>query len=231
MSVYQVFIREMPADERPRERLARYGPEALATAELLAIILRTGTARESALGLANRLLSRFGSLRGIATASVEELSSVPGMGLAKAAQLRAAFELGKRLAMTGETPRPIVRSPADAANLVMEDLRHRDKEYFQAILLDTRNRVIGVTTISIGSLSQSVVHPREVFKEAISRSCAALILCHNHPSGDPSPSEEDAAITRRLVEAGKLLGMPVLDHIIIGQGSYLSLKERGLMDS
>ena len=230
MGAYQVFIREMPADERPRERLARYGPEALATAELLAILLRTGTAQQSALGLANQLLSRFGSLRAIAVAPVEELSSLPGIGLAKAAQLKSAFELGKRLAVAGEPARPLVKSPADAANLVMEDLRHRDKEHFQALFLDTRNRVTAVTTISIGSLSQNVVHPREVFKQAIARSSAAMIVCHNHPSGDLSPSEEDRALTNRLVEAGKLLGIPVLDHIIIGAEGFLSLKERGLME-
>jgi DNA repair protein RadC len=224
---YSVIIRDLPAEERPRERLAKYGPEALATAELLAILLRTGTPKQSALGLANRLLSNFGSLRGIATAAIEQLATIPGLGLAKAAQLKAAFELGKRLAVSTEDARPVIKSPEDAANLVMEDLRYRDKEHFKAILLDTRNRVLALPTISVGSLQQNIVHPREVFKEAIARSAAAIIVLHNHPSGDPSPSPEDGALTRRLADAGDLLGIPLLDHLIIGAGTFISLKQRG----
>jgi DNA repair protein RadC len=224
-----VTIREMPTEERPRERLARYGAEALATAELLAILLRVGTARQSALDLANRLLSEFGSVRAVATASIESLSGIKGMGLAKAAQLKAAFELGKRLSASTADARPVIKSPRDVANLVMEDLRYRDKEHFLALFLDTRNRVIATTTISVGSLSVNVVHPREVFKEAVSRSAASIIVCHNHPSGDPTPSEDDQAITRRLVQSGQIMGIPVLDHIIIGEGKFISLKEKKMM--
>lgn len=229
MDTYRVIIRDLPEEERPRERLAKSGPEALANSELVAILLRTGTAKESAIGLANRLLSKFGSLKGIAKATVEELSSVNGMGLAKAAQLKAAFELGKRLAAFTEDSRPVIGSPADAASLVMEELRHQDKEHFLALFLDTRNRVIARKTISVGSLQANIVHPREVFKEAVSRSAASLIVLHNHPSGDPTPSEEDRAITTRLQEAGKLMGIPLLDHIVIGAGQFVSLKERGVL--
>jgi DNA repair protein RadC len=224
---YHCIIRDLPEAERPRERLAKNGAEALANAELLAILLRTGSAKESALGLANRLLSQFGGLPGIAQATVEQLSAISGLGLAKAAQLKAAFELGKRLAVYNEDSRPMVTSPAEAAGLVMEVLRHEQKEHFIALLLDTRNRVIAQETISVGSLQANIVHPREVFKAAISRSAAALIVLHNHPSGDPAPSEEDRAITSRLVEAGALIGIPLLDHIIIGAGRFVSLKEQG----
>ena len=229
MEEYHAIIRELPAEERPRERLAKHGPEALANAELLAILLRTGSAKESALGLANRLLSKFESLRGIAQATVEELSEVNGLGLAKAAQLKAAFELGKRLATTAADDKPAIGCPADAAALVMEQLRYQDREHLVALFLDTRNRVIAQRTISVGSLTASIIHPREVFKEAISRSAAAVIVLHNHPSGDPSPSEEDRAITARLKEAGGLIGIPVLDHIIIGAGKFVSLKEKGAL--
>jgi len=229
MDTYRTIIRDLPEEERPRERLAKRGPEALANSELLAILLRTGSAKESALGLANRLLSKFGSLRGIAQATVEQLSEVNGMGLAKAAQLKAAFELGKRLAVSTEDDRPAIASPADAAGLVMEELRYHDKEHFVALFLDSRNRVIAQRTISVGSLQANIVHPREVFKEAISRSSAALIVLHNHPSGDPTPSEEDRAITTRLKEAGSLIGIPLLDHIIIGSGKFVSLKEQGVL--
>jgi DNA repair protein RadC len=226
---YGVVIRDLPAEERPRERLAKYGAEALATSELLAILLRVGTAKESALSLGNRLLSTFGSLRGIERATPDEMGRIPGIGLAKACQLKAAFELGKRIAASTDDVQPAIRGPEDAANLVMEGLRYESKEHFQAILLNTRNRVVAIRPVSMGSLQQSIVHAREVFREAISNSAAAMIVVHNHPSGDPSPSEEDLAITRRLVEAGQLLGIPILDHLIIGAGKFISLKERGAL--
>jgi len=228
METYHTTIRDMPVDERPRERLARYGAEVLATAELLAIILRVGSSRGSALSLANQLLSHFGSLRAIAKATVEELSEVKGVGVAKATQLKAAFELGKRLATAGDE-RVLVNRPELAANLIMEELRYHDKEHFKALLLDTRNRCIGTPSVSIGSLNSNVAHPREVFHEAVSHSAASIIVAHNHPSGDPTPSEEDKALTRRLVEAGKIMGIQVLDHLIIGDGCWVSLKEKGLM--
>jgi len=227
MDTYRSIIRDLPEEERPRERLAKRGPEALSNSELIAILLRTGSAKESAIGLANRLLNRFESLRGIANATVEELSTVSGIGLAKATQLKAAFELGKRMAVSTEDNRPAIGCPADAAALVMEELRYLEREHLVALFLDARNRVIGQRTISVGSLQTNIVHPREVFKEAIARSSAALIVLHNHPSGDPSPSEDDKAITARLKEAGNLIGIPLLDHIIIGAGKFVSLKEKG----
>ena len=228
METYHTMIRDMPADERPRERLVRHGAETLATAELLAIILRVGSSRGSAIGLANELLKHFGSLKGIAKASVEELSAVSGVGMAKAAQLKAAFELGKRLAV-GSEERPLVNRPELAANLIMEEIRYHDKEHFKALLLDTRNRCIATVSVSVGSLNANVAHPREVFKEAVSHSAASIIVAHNHPSGDPTPSEEDKGLTRRLVEAGKIMGIEVLDHVIIGDGCWVSLKEKGMM--
>jgi len=228
MDNYRTIIRDMPADERPRERLVRYGAEALSTSELLAIILRVGSSRGSAIALGNELLSRFGSLKAIAKATVEELSTVAGMGTAKAAQIKAAFELGKRLA-TATDERPLVNRPELAAGLIMEEMRYHDKEHFKALLLDTRNRCIAVRSVSIGSLNSNVAHPREVFHEAVSHSAAAMIVVHNHPSGDPTPSEEDKALTRRLVEAGKIMGIELLDHLVIGDGRWVSLKEKGLM--
>ncbi|MFB3882410.1 MAG: DNA repair protein RadC [Armatimonadota bacterium] len=222
-------IRDLPASERPRERMEQYGPEALSTAELLAIVLRVGSRGESALRLAERLLSQFGGLAGIARARVPQLSALPGIGLAKSAQLKAAFELGKRLATTAEGPKPVVTNASQAAALVMEDLRYRQQECLAAIFLDTRNQAICVRTLTVGTLSGSPAHPREIFREAISQGSASLILCHNHPSGDPTPSRDDIALTSRLVKVGEIMGLPVVDHIVIGAGRYVSLKDSGRM--
>ncbi len=209
--------------------MEQYGAEALSNSELLAIVLRVGSRGESAVRLAERLLSEFGGLAGVARARIPQLSTLPGVGLAKAAQVKAAFELGKRLATSVEEPRAVVRGAPDAAALVMEDLRHRDQECLVAIFLDTRNQVLRVRTLTVGTLTGSPAHPREVFKEALAQGCASLILCHNHPSGDPTPSKDDIALTGRMVKAGELMGVPVLDHIIIGEGRYVSLKEAGRM--
>jgi DNA repair protein RadC len=224
-----LVIRDLPVGERPRERMEQYGPEALSTAELLAIVLRVGSRGESAVRLAERLLSEFGGLAGMARARSPQLSALPGMGLAKAAQVKAAFELGKRLATSVEGPRPVVREASDAAALVMEELRHREQECLGAIFLDTRNQVVRVKVLTVGTLTGSPAHPREVFREALAQGCASVILCHNHPSGDPTPSQDDVALTGRLVKAGEVMGVPVLDHIIIGGGRYVSLKEAGRM--
>ncbi len=226
---YHVMIRDLPPDERPRERMERYGAEALTIPELLAIILRVGNTRVSALQLAQQLVSRFTGLRPLAGATIEELSTVNGIGLAKACQLKAAFELGKRLATSFDAPRPVITSPRDAEHLVMEEMRYLREEHFRILFLDTRNQVLGLQEISVGSLNASIVHPREVFRAAISRTAAALILAHNHPSGDPTPSKEDLALTARLVQAGELVGIPVFDHLVIGDGRAVSLKEKGLM--
>lgn len=226
---YHVRIREIPTDERPRERLIQYGADVLSVSELLAILLRTGTEKYSALGLADHLTSQFGGLRGVASLTVEELSGVHGIGPAKAAQIKAAIEFGRRLVAASDEERPKIRSPQDVYNLIGPSLRDAKKEHFLALLLDTKGGVLRQTTISVGDLSSSLVHPREVFVEAVRRSAASLIVAHNHPSGDPAPSPEDAQVTRRLQEAGELLGIELLDHIILGDNRWISLREKGLM--
>lgn len=206
----------------------RYGAGALSNAELLAIILRVGVGGENVLALSARLLARYGSLDGLARAGFDELCAEKGIGEAKTAQLKAALELGRRLLISSPEERPQVRSPADAANLLLLEMGLLEQEQLRTILLDTRNHVLGIPTIYIGSLNTSVVRIGELFRQAIKANCAAIILVHNHPSGDPTPSPEDVQLTRQLVEAGKLLDIEVLDHLIIGRQRYVSLKERGL---
>lgn len=229
MPDYPVIMRDLPEEERPRERLARHGADTLSNSELIAILLRVGAQRQSAIALAERLLSDFGGIEGVARASVERLSQVKGMGLAKAARLKAAFELGKRLASKPQEKRAVVRRPADAARLVMENLRYRDKEHFVVLHLDIRNRVLKTSTVSIGSLTANIAHPREVFREAVDAGAASVIVVHNHPSGDPTPSKEDRTLTQRLKDTGEILGITLLDHLIIGSGEFVSLKEKGLL--
>lgn len=224
-----IKIKDLPKEERPRERLIRHGADRLANKELLAILLRTGTQKESALRLAERLLARFDSLLGLATASYEELLQIKGIGPAKATDILASFELAKRLAESRMEFQGIVNSPQDAAQMVLRELSLEDKEHFMIIMLNTKNRIIAKKTISIGHLNASLVHPREMFKEAIKRSSAAVILVHNHPSGDLTPSKDDIRTTERLKEVGHLLGIDVLDHIIIADNRYLSFREQGLL--
>ena len=222
-------IHDLPVSERPRERLQRLGVEALSAQEILALILGRGIAGESVMVTAQRLLRQFGSLKGIAGASLEELAQVKGIGIAKASQIKAAVELASRVEGYSETvDKPLVRTPDDVAGLVQGRLKGKKKEYFLALLLDTRNQLIRVAEISVGSLDSSIVHPREVFKEAISASAASVIFVHNHPSGDTEASEDDIMLTKRLAEAGELVGIDVLDHIIIGGRSYVSMKREGL---
>ena len=222
-------IHDLPVSERPRERLQKFGAEALSAQEILAVILGRGISGESVMVTAQRLLSQFGSLKGIADASLEELSKVRGIGLAKAAQIRAAFELTNRLEGYQDSgKRETAKTPEDVVALVRSRLKGKKKEYFLALLLDTRNRLIRVAEISVGSLDSSIVHPREVFKEAVAASAASVIFAHNHPSGDPEASEDDLNLTKRLAEAGEIMGIDVLDHVIIGEEKYLSLKREGL---
>lgn len=225
---YRIRIKELPEDLRPRERLIRHGPEVLTPVELLAVLLRTGTSSMSALDLAALLLAKSGGLLGMTESSVEELCSIKGLGPAKAAQLKAAIELGRRLSAEVSGPRQIIKKSLDVHNLLKERMRYCDREHFVAVFLNTKHHVITVETISVGSLNSSLVHPRELFKNSIKRSAAALILVHNHPSGDPAPSNEDIEITRRLVEVGNIIGIQVLDHIIIGENGFVSMKDQGI---
>jgi DNA repair protein RadC len=223
---YHLAIKDYPIETRPREKLLTLGSEGLSDQELLAILLRTGAKDKSALELAEDILQR-GGLTALTQASIEELRLCKGMGLAKAAQLKAAVELSKRLARQSKGHKPIIKCPQDAAELVMAEMSYLDREHFKVINLNTKNEVIVIEAVSVGSLNSSIVHPREVFKQPIKRSAASLILVHNHPSGDTTPSREDMEITKRLYEAGSLLGIEIIDHLIIGQNNYLSMKEKG----
>jgi DNA repair protein RadC len=225
---YHPTIKELPTGERPRERMEHYGSSALSVVELLAIILRTGVKDENVIRLAQRLLTTYGGLAGLAQAPFAELVAIKGVGPAKATQLKAAFELGRRLLVAAPHERPEVKSPADAANLLMMEMGLLEQEHLRTIMLDSKNHVLKVHTVYIGSLNTAVLRVGELFREAIRLNCAALIVAHNHPSGDPTPSPEDVHVTRQIVEAGKLLGIDVLDHLVIGQQRWVSLKERGL---
>ncbi len=226
-------IKDLPLSERPYEKMESSGSEALSNAELLAIIIRTGIQNETSVELAQRLLTMDEEGSGLSflyDTSLEELQGIHGIGRVKAIQIKAVMELSKRIASSfAAGGRVTVKSPQDISRLFMEEMRHLKKEVFKVIFLNTKNHVIKSTNISIGSLTASIVHPREVFKEAVKVGCAALIFLHNHPSGDPEPSSEDIETTKRLMSAGNILGIKVLDHIIIGDGKFVSLKEKGFM--
>jgi DNA repair protein RadC len=229
MESHNFLLRDVPHEERPRERMQQYGAQALSNAELLAILLRTGTYAESAVRLAQKVLIEAGSLRNLVDMNMEQLMTIKGIGIAKALQIQASIELGRRLARTSMSDTITIRSPQDVSTYLMEDLRYLQKEHFVCLFLNTKNHVIGQETLSMGSLNASIVHPREVFRAAIKRSSASIICVHNHPSGDPTPSPEDIQMTARLVEAGQIIGIEVLDHIILGDQNFISLKEKGFM--
>jgi len=225
---YSPMIRDLSASDRPRERLMQVGERALSTSELLAIVIRTGVGGESVVRLAERLLVSFGGLTGLARASITELQHVKGIGPAKAIEVKAALELGRRLLASAPEQRARISSPADAANLLMSDMALLEQEHLRLILLDTRNQVLATPNVYVGSLNTSVIRVGELFRHAIKENAAAMIVAHNHPSGDPSPSPEDVLVTKQIVNAGKLLDIDLLDHLVIGHGRYVSLKERGL---
>lgn len=222
-------VMDLPVMERPRERLLRFGPECLSNSDLLAIILRTGTKNENIMSLCSRLLKESGGLNGLINMTVSEFREISGIGAAKAASLIALMELCKRIKSYKSGNDYKIASPKDAADLLMEEMRYLKKEYLRVILLNTKNVVMTIKDVSVGSLNSSIVHPREVFTYAVRDSSSSIIICHNHPSGDPSPSEEDINITRRLSESGRILGIELLDHIIIGDGTFVSLKEKGII--
>jgi DNA repair protein RadC len=222
-------IHDLPAEERPRERLKKFGPQALSGPELLALVIGRGIAGKSALIIAQELLRRFKNIKGISEATIEELSGIGGIGLAKAAQLKACFELGRRQDADDAPQKYELTSPQAVVKAVRGSIQDKAKEHFKLVLLNVRNNILDISTISVGTANASLVHPREVFKKAIAHGASSVVLAHNHPSGNPEPSEDDVRLTQRLVEAGRLLGIEVLDHIIVTTKDFVSFKERGLM--
>ncbi|MBX6394942.1 MAG: DNA repair protein RadC [Alicyclobacillaceae bacterium] len=223
------MVRDVPHEERPRERLLTLGPERLTNVELLAILLRTGGQGRSALDVAQRLLTRFEGLVGLLEADSRELMEEDGVGPAKASQILAALELGRRVQRAARNRSAVIRSPQDVAAHLMERLQFLHKEHFVVLHLDTKHRILGEEVVSVGSLNASIVHPREIFKTALKRSAAAVVCAHNHPSGDPTPSPEDVDVTKRLSEAGRILGIDLLDHVVIGHGAFVSMRELGFV--
>ncbi|MEK7597072.1 MAG: DNA repair protein RadC [Patescibacteria group bacterium] len=220
-------LHDLPVNERPRERLVKYGVESLSLQELLSLIFGRGVKGQSVVSISQKLISTFGSLDQLSEASVEELKKIKGLGLAKACQLKACFEISKRLVeeeKLNKNKNVIIKSPKDIFPLLKEKVINFHKEYFIVASLDNRNKVINVDTVSVGTLNSSLIHPRETFETAIKNHAATIIICHNHPSGELKPSEDDLIITKNLVKAGKLLGIEVSDHLIIAKDSYFSFK-------
>lgn len=224
-----LMIKNVPKEDRPRERAVRLGPNHLTNQELLAILLGSGSKEESVMTLAGRVLMHFEGLKLLHDATIEELTAIKGIGPAKGVQILAAIELGRRMSQYKPHEKYVIRSPDDGASFIMEELRTLKQENFVALFLNTKNQVIHRQTIFVGSLNASIVHPREVFREAVKRAAASIIVAHNHPSGDPTPSQEDIQVTRRLVESGKMIGIELLDHLIIGDRKFVSLKEKGYL--
>lgn len=225
----QFTLHDLPVAERPRERLLSHGASALSSQEVLALILGRGTKGQPVMALSQSLLQQFGSFKGISEASLQQLQQIHGLGLAKAAQLQACIEISRRL-MVEDCNRPEklkVVDPATVARLVRSKIKHAQREHYFLICLDSRSRLIGLDKVSEGTLDAALVHPRETFETAIARHAAKIIICHNHPSGDPSPSDDDRMVTKRLAMAGKVLGIAVVDHVVVGQDSYYSFQEHG----
>ena len=225
---YSTMIRDLPRGERPRERLRDYGPGNLSNAELIAILLRTGVTGENVLNLATRLLSQFEGLPGLSRVTFVELCSLNGISEAKASQILAALELGRRASSLQPEDRAMIRCPEDVANLMSAEMSTFEQEHLRVALLDTKNHVISVREIYVGNVNASVIRPAEVFRPAVRENAVAVVVVHNHPSGDPTPSPEDVSVTTDLKSTGDLLGIELLDHIIIGNPSHFSLKERGM---
>ncbi|WHH61055.1 DNA repair protein RadC [Petroclostridium sp. X23] len=229
---YRFRMKDLPIEERPYEKLEKYGSQVLSNAELMAIIIKTGTKQETAVEIAQRILKQCGDDTGLGflhDISLEELKKVKGIGRVKAIQLKAVIEIAKRMSAFSNHNRICISSPEDVSKFVMQEMRYLKQEHFRVIMLNVKNRILKQMNVTIGTLNASLVHPRDVFSEPIRNKCASIILVHNHPSGDPSPSKEDIEITTRIIEAGKILGIDVLDHIIIGDGKYVSFKEKGYM--
>lgn len=222
-------IRSLPEEERPRERLHRFGAEAMSTAELVAILLGSGTKGRSVLQLAHEIVAHFGSIQALADATVAELCEIKGLGIAKAVQIKAAFNLGIRLSKQVICPKYRIEHPVHAYNLVKDELAQEKRELLMVILLDTKGFVIAQEVVSIGTLSETLVHPREVFYPAIRHKAASLVLVHNHPSGDPTPSTEDYEVTELLSKAGSMMSIPIHDHLIIGATNFISLRQKGFV--
>lgn len=222
-------IKEMPVELRPRERLERGGAEHLNEAELIAILLRTGTTSETVVELATRLLAEYEGLEGLVRASLEELKKIKGIGPAKAVELQSAIELGRRIATLPGKRGEVIRGAEDVPGLVGARLRYRPKECLVALILNAKHQLLGECEVSVGTAEEALAHPREVFREVVRRSGCAVILVHNHPSGDPTPSKDDISITEQMCSAGRSLGIPVLDHVIIGDATHVSMRKEGVV--
>jgi len=216
-------IKDISVENKPRERLERQGATVLSDAELLAVILKTGNRNENVIDMSNRLLAKYGIAK-LSSCSLKELQAINGIGSAKASQILALFEFNKRHNLAKQTGKPL-RSAQDVFNYIGPKISNLDRECFMVLLLDTKNTVLKEEIVSVGTLNGAIIHPRELFKSAIKESANSVILVHNHPSGDPTPSREDKEVTERVIDAGKLLGIDVLDHVIVGNGSYWSFKE------
>lgn len=222
-------VRDLPMSERPRERMVEFGPEALSSQELLAIVLGRGIHGESVLATAQKLLAQFGSLENVVSASIADLTQLRGMGIAKATQLKACLEIARRVSAIRVETSEIVMKPSDVFHLVKNKISEEAKEHFIVLSFDVRNRFLGLDVVAVGILTANIIHPRETFESAIKRHASHIIVSHNHPSGICDPSDEDVEMTKRLVEAGRIMGIQVVDHVIVSRGSYFSLAENGFI--